>query len=124
LKGKDRVRGDERILGDSAFVLEILAEADEKLDRYYELKSLGYDLKRVERKVCEIYSIKTEDIYSRSRQKIRAEARSLFCYWAVRELGYGLSELGRRLTMSQPGVGYAVSRGERIAKQNNYQLLD
>ena len=23
-------------------------EADEKLDRYYELKSLGYDLKRVE----------------------------------------------------------------------------
>ena len=66
----------------------------------------------------------SQDIYSRSRQKIRAEARSLFCYWAVRELGCGLSELGRRLSMSQPGVGYAVSRGERIAKQNNYQLLD
>ena len=61
---------------------------------------------------------------NRTGQKIRVEARSLFCYWAVRELGYGLSELGRRLSMSQPGVGYAVSRGERIAKQNNYQLLD
>ena len=94
------------------------------MDRYYELKSLGYNLKRAEQKVCEIYSIKTEDVYSRSRQKIRAEARSLVCYWAVRELVYGLSELGRRLSMSQPGVGYAVSRGERIAKQNNYQLLD
>ncbi len=90
------------------------------MDRYYELKSLGYDLQRVAQKVCEIYSIKTKDIYSRSRQKIRAEARGLFCYWAARELGYGLSELGKRLSMSQPGVGYAVSRGERIAKQNNY----
>ena len=124
LKGKDRVRGDERILGDSDFVLEILAEADEKLDRYYELKSLGYDLKRAEQKVCEIYDIEPEDIYLKSREKIRVEARSLFCYWAVRALGYGLSELGRRLSMSQPGVGYAVNRGERIAKQGDYQLLD
>ena len=35
-----------------------------------------------------------------------------------------ISELGRRLSMSYPGVGYAVSNGERIAKQNNYQLAD
>ena len=124
LKGKDRVRGDERILGDSDFVLEILTEADEKLDRYYELKSLGYDLKRAEQKVCEIYDIEPEDIYLKSREKIRVEARSLFCYWAVRELGYGLSELGRRLSISQPGVGHAVSRAERIANDNKYQPVD
>jgi len=43
--------------------------------------------------------------YLKSREKIRVEARSLFCYWAVRELGYGLSELGRRVSMSQLGGG-------------------
>jgi hypothetical protein len=25
--------------------------------------------------------------------------------------------------MSQPGVGYAVNRGEKIAKEHKYQLL-
>ena len=102
-RGQDRARGDERILGDSDFVLEILAEAHEKLNRYYKLKSQGYDLKSVEQRVCEIYDIEPEDIYLKSREKIRVEARSLFCYWAVRELGYGLSELGRRLSMSHCG---------------------
>jgi len=26
--------------------------------------------------------------------------------------------------MTQPGVGYVVKRGERIADQNNYLLID
>ncbi len=32
-------------------------------------------------------------------------------------------ELARRLGLSVPGVGYAVERGEPIARENNYQLL-
>jgi hypothetical protein len=70
LKGQDRMKGDERILGDGDFV------------------------------------------------------RGLFCYWAVRELGYGQAELARRLGMTQPGVGYAVKRGEHIAKENNFLLTE
>ena len=37
--------------------MNILSEADERLDRRYELKSLGYDLDKVEQKVLEIYQI-------------------------------------------------------------------
>ena len=48
LKGQDRVKSDARILGDSDFVTQILEEANEKLDRHYELKSRGYDLAKVE----------------------------------------------------------------------------
>ena len=70
-----------------------------------------------------VFYISAMGAYLKNREKIRVEARSLFCCWAVRELGYGLSELSRRLSMSQPDVGYAVSRGERIAKHNRYQLL-
>jgi len=122
LKGQDRMKGDERILGDGDFVMNILSEADERLDRRYELKSLGYDLDKVEQRVLEIYQIEREDLYSKGRERIRAEARGLFCYWAVRELGYGQAELGRRLGMTQPGVGYAVQRGERIVKENNFLI--
>ena len=32
-------------------------------------------------------------------------------------------DLAKQLEMTQPGVGYAVSRGEKIAKEHNYQLL-
>ena len=110
-------------MGDSDFVLGVLAEADAKFNRYYELKSLGYDLKSVEQRVAEIYQIDSEEIYLKGREKVRMEARSLFCYWSVRELGHGLTDLAKQLGMSQPGVGYAVSRGEKIAKQNNYRLL-
>ena len=81
-----------------------------------------YDLDKAEQRVLEIYQIDREELYSKGRQKIRAEARALFCYWAVRELGYGQAELGRRLGMTQPGVGYAVQRGEHIVKENNFLI--
>jgi putative transposase len=75
-----------------------------------------------EERVCEIYKIEKGEIFSRSREKLKSDARALFCFWAVRNLGYGQRELARRLGMSQPGVGYAVIKGERISKSNNYQI--
>jgi REP element-mobilizing transposase RayT len=123
LKGQDRLKGDERILGDSEFVLSILAEADEKYDRQYELKSRGYDLKQVQMRVSELLGVDGELIYSKGRRRDQVEARSLFCYWAVRELGYSATEMARRLGMNQPAVGYAVSRGEKMAKALEISLL-
>ena len=124
LSGQDRIKSDHRILGDSAFVMEVLAEAEEKFERFYELKSKGYDLAAVAQKVCELFGIEPDEIYSKSRQKTRAEARGLYCYWAVVELGYSLADLARPLGMTGQGVGYAVRRGEQIAKANNYRLID
>lgn len=112
LKGQDRLKGDERILGDSEFVLSVLTEANEKYERHYELRSRGFDLKDVETRVTEILDVASDRIYSRGRRREQVEARSLFCYWAVRELGYRITDLARRLGMTQPVVGYAVSRGE------------
>ena len=122
--GRERMKGDQRILGDSAFVMEVLAEAEEKFERFYELISKGYDLDTVERKVCRIFDVEPDEIYLKSRQKTRAEARGLYCYWAVVELGYSLADLGKILGMTGQGVGYAVRRGERIAKENDYSLID
>ncbi len=122
MDSRERVKGDQRILGDSRFVTEVLNEADEKFERYYEMKRLGYDLKTIEDRVCKIYKIEREDLFSRSRQKAKSDARSLFCFWAHRELGFTQRELARRLGMTQPGVGYAVIKGEAISKSNNYQI--
>ena len=123
LKGQDRVKGDERILGDGEFVTALLSEAKEKFDRGYKLKELGYDLKKISRMVSAIYDIEIEEIYSKGRRKVQVEARDLLCYWAVRELGISCTALAEQLKMSQPGVGYAVNKGEKIAKEHKYQLL-
>jgi REP element-mobilizing transposase RayT len=120
--GQERVKGDQRILGDGEFVRDVLKEADETFERYYEMKRLGHDLDTIEDRVCEIYKIEKEDLFSRSRQKVKSDARALFCFWAHRELGYGQRELARRLGMTQPGVGYAVIKGEAISKSNNYRI--
>lgn len=124
LKGHDRVKSDARILGDSDFVSQILDEANEKLDRQYEIESLGYDLTKIEDRVAEIFGINSEIIYSKGRRQQQMLARSLFCYWAVDALGMSRTELARKLEMTQPGVGYAVNRGEQIAQKMNYSLIE
>ena len=124
LKGQDRVKGDERILGDGDFVMSVLSEADERLERGYELKSLGYDLDKLEGRILEIYRIDKKDLYSKSRQKIRSEARSVFCYWAVRELGVEGAQMAKRFRMSPPGVAYAVKRGERVVREKGLQMME
>jgi len=63
------------------------------------------------------------DVYEKGRQKRRSEARSLLFYWSVRELSLSGTFLAERFKMSQPGVVYAVYKGEKIAKENGYRLI-
>jgi hypothetical protein len=100
-----------------------LAEANEKLDRYYEIKSQEYTIEKDEKRVIEIFGIEKDVIYSKGRRKIQVAARCLLCYWAVRELGLTATELAKRFGMTQPEVSYAVIRGEQIAKGSNYNLV-
>ncbi len=124
LKGQDRRKGDERILGDSDFVTDVLAQADEKISRHYELKRLGYNLERLEQRVVQIYGIDKEELYLKGRQKTRSAARSLLFYWATRELGISGTSLAKRFGMSQPGIVYAANKGERIVREKNYRVIE
>lgn len=126
MEGRERTRDpdsrDERILGDSDFVDSILAKAEEKLTRPYELKRRGLDLEELAERVAEIYRIEAGQLFSRGRHQVRVQARDLFCFWAARELGLSLTALARRLGMSPPAVGYAAQRGEVIAREKGYRL--
>ena len=120
--GQDRMKGDERILGESDFVDEVLLKAEDEYRREYDLKRRGYDLKMVVRRVAEIYGMEEDELFSPGRQKRRSEARSVLLYWAIRELGLSGTYMARQLEMSQPGIVYAVKRGERVAKAKGYRL--
>ena len=83
---------------------------------------LGFSLDKIEQKVMEIYQIDKADLCSGSRQKKRSDARSLLCYWAVRELGMNGTDLAKHLGLSQSGVVYSVNKGEKIVKEKGYQI--
>lgn len=74
--------------------------------------------------VAELSGINEREIFLKRRQHRKVTARSLLCFWAVRELGMSLAGLAQTSEMSIPGVGYSVEKGEAIVQVNNYQLID
>ncbi len=124
LNGQDRVKGDERILGESDFVNDILSEAGEEYSRGYELKTQGVDLETIIEKVSSICRLDRKYILGKGRQKDRVEARDLVCYWASNELGVSITDLAKTFGMTAAGASYAVRRGETIAVENKWQLSD
>ena len=117
------MKGDERILGDTSFVMGILAHAGETLERRYAMKQSHIDLDSVAERVCDIFALKADDLYGKGRQKRLVEARSLYCFWAVRELGTSQKALAVRFSVTEPAISYAVTRGQKIARERGCSLL-
>jgi putative transposase len=116
-------RNDERILGDGDFVGRVLASAEETMEKRFALRSGGFDLGSVASRVSEVLGVKPETVWAKGKYRRIVEARSLMCYWAVRELGVPMSSLARKLGISIPSVSESVSRGRRIAEEKNLLLL-
>jgi len=123
-KAKLFEKSDERILGNGDFVGTVLAESNEQLKRKYHLKAKGFDLKSVAERVSELTGIDKSQIFLPGKERNRVRARSLFCYWAVRELGISMSDLSKRLELSMVGISQSVKRGEMTAEEEGFCLID
>jgi putative transposase len=116
------LKGDERILGDSDFVESSLKAANEAMDRKYQLQAAGYDFDKVVDRVAELFQLKPTDIVLPSKQRHRVKARSLLCFWTVRELGISSITIAGRLGITQPAVSRLAQRGEKLATKNSLSL--
>jgi REP element-mobilizing transposase RayT len=123
-KANIHFKSDERILGDSDFVDEVLKSADEKLQRRYALEAEGWNLDKLAEKAGAICGLDPEQIFMPGKQPIRVKARSIFCYWAARQLGVTTTKLAGLLKISQPAVSICVRRGEQIVKKEGHDILD
>ncbi len=115
---------DERILGDSNFVKNVLKSAEEELEQKYDLKAKGYDFDRVARRVAEVMTIDIDQVTAFGKSPQTVKARSLLCFWVHRKLGMTTIEIGRRLNISQSAVSRSSMRGQKIAKENQLELID
>ncbi|MDD5132042.1 MAG: transposase [bacterium] len=121
-KAKERWQGDERILGDGDFVSQILKISEEELERKEKLRREGWTLDKLAERVCELMSIKKDELLRRSRLNNISRGRALFSYWASKELGVSGQEIAKYMGISNGPVSKGIRQGEKIAK--NYKLKD
>ena len=108
---------DERVLGGGDFV--------EKLSGFEPLKeSLAprLDLGTLARRVAEQFEIGIDELVERGRYPQRVAARDLFCYVAVRILGYSGVQAGALLGLQRAAVSHAVRRGKVLAEQSGWRV--
>jgi len=117
------LKGDERILGDSEFVRQVLDKAQEGMRRRYALVSGGCTFETIVERVAGYFDLSTDTILSPGKQRQRVMARSLVAYFAVKELGMDGTDVGQRMGVSQSAVSRAVVRGEQVAAKHSIALV-
>lgn len=100
---------DERVLGGGDFVASLRNEP-----RLVEKLSHKMDLDTLQTKVCDFFKLPAGALQRRGRRNQYSESRELFCYLAVRELGYPGVFVGARLGMGSSSVSRASRRGEEL----------
>jgi putative transposase len=116
-------KSDERVLGDGDFVQSVLSQSKETLERRYSLQAKGVDLAFIADRVAQLLGMEEEQVWMPGKYKQQVAARSLLCYWAVRELGVSMTYLGQRLAISTAAVSKSVRRGAEIARKEGFKLL-
>jgi hypothetical protein len=69
-------------------------------------------------------SIGIEEVTALGKSPQTVKARSLLCFWAHRKLGMTTIEIGKKLNLSQSAVSRSSLRGEEIARENQFALIE
>ncbi len=70
--------------------------------------------------VAKLLKIDVSVVWSAGKYRHIVQARSLLCYWAVRDLGVSMTSLAERLDLSLSAITQSVERGERLIKEKSY----
>lgn len=119
-----RLKGDERILGDSDFVENVLKTTGESLEQKYKLKASGYDFERAVKRVSEVLNISVDDVMASNKSPGTVKARALLCFWAHRKLGMTTVEIAGRLNLCQSAVSRLSMKGEKIENECGVELIE
>jgi hypothetical protein len=121
-----RLKGDERILGSSDFVEQVLKKANEQLDQKSRLQASGVELNNLIEKVAGYFDIESEDLKTASKESTITLARRILCYLAVRKLMLSCTEVARQLNISPTAASRAATIGRKLPDRRKIrkQLLD
>jgi hypothetical protein len=116
------LKSDERILGDSDFVETVIDAVEEHIEKKSVYKRDGVDLEQAAQRTADLLHVSVEEIWLHRKKPNAVQARSLFCFWATRELGVSATAVAKRLGLSLSAVSRAAQRGERLMEENRWEL--
>jgi len=99
-----KVFSDERILGSSEFVKDIIAEAEQQAKETLRLTLKLADLPSLALKVCEGQGVDEGELRSGLRKRQVVKSRRIFCQIAVKKMGYSGADVARFLGITTSAV--------------------
>ncbi|MBI5594284.1 MAG: transposase [Deltaproteobacteria bacterium] len=123
-RSENRVKGDERILGEGNFAENVLKAAQENLEQKHKIQAIGYSFESLVEHVVKLFEISQSDLLAGGKYPKIVKARSLVCFWGSRELGMSTIELAKKLNISQPTASQSVLRGLKIVEEQGLKISD
>jgi len=118
---RERMQGDERILGSGEYVAEVLREVEHRDRRKAGLKE-RLDPRKVVKRACEVMGVEERALYGGRRLKAVSAARSLAAKWLVEDLGMTVTAVGSMLKVTPAAVIYAVRKGKEVEEGKHAKL--
>ncbi len=87
------------------------------------LPRIGFCEGQAER-VAKLMEMPVTDVWSKGKYRKVVAARSLLCYWVVRELDMSMTSLTKRLGISATAVSQSVQRGAGVCEKEKYSLVE
>ena len=121
-KEHERKVGDERILGDSAFVEQSLKQDCLEMEARTQRLRAGWDLSSLIEVVCAYFEFDVEQITDKGRRNTLSKAKSVICYLGTKELGLSSTDIASRLKMSQSSVSKSCKRGRTCCDAHSLSI--
>ncbi len=112
------------IIGEPLFVRDALAHDKERRLHAPAYAESGWSLDKLARAVEIALGLEREELRKRGRGNLRAEARNVFGYYAVRRLEFTGKETALWLGISAGAVSRMLDQGERIAGERESRLVN
>lgn len=109
----ERSAGDERILGGSAFVLSVLAKADEEYAARKTAANRGFDLQRLVTAVCTHVDLHELLLTSPGKERRVSRVRAVIAHIAFHVLRLKGVDIADHLNLSPAAVSRLAQRGRR-----------
>ncbi len=92
------------------------------MERGFQLSAKGIDIDVIAKYVADLYDVRADQILTAGRYPKVVQARSVLCFWAVRELSITATDLANRIGVSQPAISMSVKRGEKIVREEGLDI--
>jgi len=112
-KRGEKLMSDQRILGDSDFVQEVVSDLDDLIKKNLRLSGQRKNIKALAEEIYNKYDISSGELKSGSRRHAVVKAREALSWIAVRELGYSGAEVARFLGVTTSCITRSISSGRK-----------